>query len=525
LNNGNAPRPVWQGPSEKGDSRMMRVLQAGLGHLLWAGLVALSTASASGKVAVAQAAMRWVLDAVAWLLFAGTGSLAVSRFTKSGFRPLVLLSLVTVILATWDALRDTPLVVLGGGVVILIIWLKWRDEIVTPPPPDHKPGRKTKLASGWIRTIALDFGLVGFPGGQRMTRVSDRLDTGQFGRWIAAMITVMMLALVAGQGLAVGAGFIRTHFSRATAASAGDTGTGTTTTTRPSTTYPSQTASSKPTKTNTPNTTSATTTTTQPVERFPSYAELCYAEFGISGVGAPSPQRDYLHAAFEGSKALKRNGLGAVQAGCGEYAHPLKANPVIYMAVGICVHRDSGFYEKRSVAFADQSNFSIITGQPARFAIQLAEGGFLNAIPIQREVAAGDVIVLPTINGVYILSRPQRGQGVSQREDVGHCDEIPADNFAFSKSPPALLPLWAYVMMARKGTWAWPIVDTTERSPDRRFSFETITREGTTIVATAVCRSDFDCTLHMNHEDVPQIGSGSATADGILAYAPSPTSH
>lgn len=240
----------------------------------------------------------------------------------------------------------------------------------------------------------------------------------------------------------------------------------------------------------------------------PTYEMLCKA-FGRPGDPAPEPQRTRLE-----EQVVGRGGLGAIQAGCLENATVLPNGLGLWMAEGVCGD------ELRSLALAGPARGVIVLQEAARFARELAGEGVLLGLRERVAVATGDMVLIESMRGLYVLVRRESERGMPPVTEPRRCDEIQGENVKYTIVPPALVPLWL-ALIAVHG-WVWPIVDTTWSQAGDAFAFQRDGDDGPSIVGNAACVDDLKCTLFWASGVQTQVGGGSATAEQLLFVAPEP---
>jgi hypothetical protein len=385
------------------------------------------------------------------------------------------------------------------------------------PDENHTPIRLVALVSKAFHIVGSDFVAQGFTSGKAMRSAAADLAHGGFSTWIATAVTVLMTSLLVFGWPAFAAA---KHTIKTQGAQGQQNATTSTTTTNATT----------DTSTTTPTTTMATTistptdpaTTTQTPtdagEQKPTYATLCYATFGQSGSGAPGIIGLRIQGLFEGTKTLHMDGAGAVQGGCGEMAHPLKGNDAIYLSRGICIH-PSGTWEERSAGFADNSDEILIYGQAARFAISMRN--FLISLPVAVDVDKGDIVIYETTKGIFVLARPQRGQGDFPKDDPpSYCYQLHADNVRYATVVPGLLPLWAMSMRDHANQFVWPIDDTSGGTSGHSYALELISSNGQTTIAHAHCPTIRTCTMQMDGQDYSSTGLSNVSVGVLKSFVP-----
>jgi hypothetical protein len=210
-------------------------------------------------------------------------------------------------------------------------------------------------------------------------------------------------------------------------------------------------------------------------------------------------------------------GAGGVQGGCAQLAEPVPGSPDVFLAVGLCGGK------LRSLGIAGTDFAALLYQQAARWALGRARAGDVLAAYGRREIAAGDLYVVVTRGGVYILSRSQSGAGQPASDTAPRrCQDI-ADsnglNVPYVVVPPALIVPWLSVV-ERIG-WVWPVRDLAARS--RAYAFEKTEKHQMVVVAHATCASDRQCTLidptgrHVSTDD------GRLAVDTLLGLAPAPS--
>jgi hypothetical protein len=240
------------------------------------------------------------------------------------------------------------------------------------------------------------------------------------------------------------------------------------------------------------------------------YVDLCGSAID-PGQPAPSPRAAELRELWLGPA-----GLGATVAGCARAAVSVPGHPRVWYSVGAC----DGNIQSLGVSSPDARS-AILLQQAARFALRQAEGGVLLSSSSRTGVGKGDLYVVNTVHGSYVLVRSQVGAAGHARDESERCSPSLGQNVPYTTVPPAMAHLWLY--LANTVGWTWPTL-TTGSGPGRirRFSFRA-DAPSRTVVATGSCTSRNDCRIVVNGEAQHSTASALIGLEQILMLAPSAT--
>lgn len=253
-------------------------------------------------------------------------------------------------------------------------------------------------------------------------------------------------------------------------------------------------------------TSSGTRTTTTPAAA-PSelYADVCGTEV-TPGDGAPEPQSTALHDLWLGGHWSA--GVGAFIGGCAERAHRLPSGA--WYAIGRC----RGVVQSVGIAWEEVPP-RLLLGQAARFAhTWLADETLLDASP-RTAVRQGDLYVVDTVDGSYVLVRSQLTAGKGEPTGGGTCNSSKSTGARYETVVPGLVDSWLTVA---HDEWAWPLELARDASGNRRFAFRRPAPDDR-VIATATCTSDVACTTSYGGTILIRRSGSRVTADELRAAA------
>jgi hypothetical protein len=234
------------------------------------------------------------------------------------------------------------------------------------------------------------------------------------------------------------------------------------------------------------------------------------------GYGAPPAQAAEISALWLGG--MGQSGAGAVQAGCAEPAKQVAGQPGVYYATGVCQS------ELRSVGVAGpDGQAGLLYQQAARFAVHRAEAGQLTAATSRTRIGDGDLYVVSTNLGTFVLVRSQTAFGGTIQRDSGPwcARRVPSVNVKYVVVPPGLGSQWLD-LMGRLG-WVWPVDDASNAPPGTNFDFQ-IDNPTRAVVAHASCTTETACTMTSTAGSVAVEQGAAITLNDLLDYAPPPGS-
>jgi hypothetical protein len=199
------------------------------------------------------------------------------------------------------------------------------------------------------------------------------------------------------------------------------------------------------------------------------------------GRPSPSPNREQLAVVFKAA--------GSKAAGCPHPAEKVHDQEGVWYARSFCGP------ELRSVGVTSPDYGylpSILYQQAARFALARAKEGVLRGTSSRWSHEGGDLYVVDTSAGSFVLARRRASAEESGSSGSGSlpCHSYSAGNVPYTVLPPGLVELWLEVAATE---WVWPR-GVSESGSSRSFEFVPAypSRE---VVATATCVSDVQCTL------------------------------
>ncbi len=252
-------------------------------------------------------------------------------------------------------------------------------------------------------------------------------------------------------------------------------------------------------------TTDAAVPRTGPLQRAPmTYEAMCGASAPWSNVGS--------------SRSIARLretwlSYGAVIAGCPGPIHAASAGGEIVASVGI----SSSNGQVRSLGVADRNHGVLFVGRAAGVALDLTTGRSLRNVPSHLVVGGGDLYLVDTTQGTFVLVRrtaatPESREGAAEgTEEPSRASERP-----YVVVPPAGASLWMGEMRER-AEWLWP-EPSTANSANEGFDF--VNQKSVVMVHASCDRSSGACERSGDHLRYlgGQIG---VTAEELLRYAPS----
>jgi hypothetical protein len=239
------------------------------------------------------------------------------------------------------------------------------------------------------------------------------------------------------------------------------------------------------------------------------YEDLCGTAF-VPGEPAPAPQADALHALWLGGPG--RLGAGAFEAGCAQPATEVDGGRGVWIARGTC----GAELRSLGVATADGSA-ALLLQQAARFASREAQAGRLVGASDRIQVELGDLYVVTTVAGTYVLVRQRASAGsIDRRQPRRSCGEPTSENVRYTVLPPALAGLWLGLLRER---WVWPAVDRSRQAPGTSFVFfaDGVRQQ---VLARATCRGPLHCVLQAGGTTIASDGSAYVSAEEIRSLAP-----
>ena len=202
------------------------------------------------------------------------------------------------------------------------------------------------------------------------------------------------------------------------------------------------------------------------------------------GEPAPSPYREQLAGLFHAE--------GAEAAGCPNPARAVDGQQDVWYAKGFCGS------ELRSLAVtAPEYLPAILYQQAAEFADGRAADGVLLGASSRWPFRAGDLYVVNTTSGSYVLVRRRSSTGaVEAQGGSGSCDSYTTGNLPYTILPPGLVRLWLELV---ESEWVWP--QSAGRDGEAR-EFEFLhDYPDDEVVATASCPTEQWCTLSVGGEE------------------------
>lgn len=222
------------------------------------------------------------------------------------------------------------------------------------------------------------------------------------------------------------------------------------------------------------------------VESGPTFEELCPGQ-DPPGAPAPHPWRQQLYALWLGNESIE--GAGAIEAGCTEPAREANGRPGLWLVEGAC-----GSSLRALGLVARGRTPSLLYQQAAQFALAQEHAGTLRGASPRIDVGDGDLYLIDTAIGTYLLIRARKASGIVAPNRVPRrCEDYTSDNYPYLRTPPGLVRLW--LQMARK-EWVWPELDIGSDPSGHRFAF--LGNSGGGVVAHAYCSTDTHCVMEVN---------------------------
>lgn len=213
-----------------------------------------------------------------------------------------------------------------------------------------------------------------------------------------------------------------------------------------------------------------------------SWEDQCAAVY--DGSPAPSPNREELAYLFEAA--------GSEAAGCPGPAKKVAAQERVWYANSYC-----GSELRATGVTAPGYLPAILYQQAARFADARAREGVLLGASSRWRYQGGDLYVVNTTNGSFVLARRLASAGGTEAESGNlPCQSYVGGNVPYAVVPPGLLVLW---LELAETEWVWP-QSTGLVAGNRSFEF-VLAYPAEDIVATARCASDQQCVLSVDGEE------------------------
>jgi hypothetical protein len=233
------------------------------------------------------------------------------------------------------------------------------------------------------------------------------------------------------------------------------------------------------------------------------------------GTGADPARRAEMYAAVLGG--LGQDGIGGNETGCLTVAIQVAGHPDVWFAVGYC-----GADVRGLVAVGPQWPAAAVIQEAAQTAATFAASGELLGVSKRYRIGTGDLVVIATTDGLYLLIRPLLSNG---RVAVGKrwCDAFSDGNVAYTNVPPALLGLMIELeqFRAREGKdFLWPADDTSATSVGHDFTFHASGSAAS--VARASCADVSHCTLVYQGSRWQSGVTPSPSLDEVLDVMPPP---
>jgi hypothetical protein len=237
----------------------------------------------------------------------------------------------------------------------------------------------------------------------------------------------------------------------------------------------------------------------------PTYQQLCGAWPPASPVAGDAS--DALYDAW-----VERAGApGAVFAGCADPIQPVPRVANTWYAEGRC----DGELRGLGVVSAT-GDAAVVLYAAARLAEQFAIEGTLLRVEGRRDLGDGDMVVITTTKGSWMLIRATKGGEESSSADVGRCEGAAESGEPYVVLPPAAAH--AFIgFIARTHTWAWP-TELTRHGSGHRYSLRANASAPASEIGGLSCASDSAC----RDTGVPDaVGPTQFAADDIAPLAPS----
>jgi hypothetical protein len=200
------------------------------------------------------------------------------------------------------------------------------------------------------------------------------------------------------------------------------------------------------------------------------------------GEPAPQPWASELYGLWYGSAGVE--GVGNVIAGCPQPAEPEPGQPGVWLVRGRC----AGALQGLAVA-SSHGDPAMLLQEAARVGLGLADEGILLSASPRTRIGEGDLHVLQTVRGSYVLVRAKRSAGRT-RADAGveRCGAFADRNVRYTVAPPGLIGIWLQIA---ERDWVWPVSDSSAGGSRQDFAF--IDAESGGLVASAHCTGDLAC--------------------------------
>ncbi len=195
-----------------------------------------------------------------------------------------------------------------------------------------------------------------------------------------------------------------------------------------------------------------------------SYATRC-GRGSRPGRGAPASIAGRLYDLWLGPA-----GVGGRVGGCAERARQVRSGAGAWYVVG----RRDGVLQSVGVAGADGSS-ALLLGDAARVALTRALDGTLERASARARVKGGDLQIVDTTTGSFVLVRAEIGSGTRAR---------------YTLVPPGLVGVW--LAAVRNAGWVWPV---SESSDAGVFRFRT---DAGTAVGAARCADAIQCAARIH---------------------------
>ena len=163
---------------------------------------------------------------------------------------------------------------------------------------------------------------------------------------------------------------------------------------------------------------------------------------------------------------------------------------------------------------------ALLLQQPARFAYARLLDGTLVWATSRVRVGTGDLYLVDTESGTYVLVRSQSSSGaVDPSANSSSCGALTNENVSYAILPPALVGRW--LALVRERGWNWPTKDNSLPDSDSSFVF-VANAAGGTVIARGTCRSPTDCDLLVRGKAIDAPPGAHIILDDVLQYAPAP---
>ncbi len=255
-------------------------------------------------------------------------------------------------------------------------------------------------------------------------------------------------------------------------------------------------------------------TSTPPPTPSPSqdYAQQCGTDV-VPGDDAddeiPTARRQELHDLWLGGPTA--DGLGADVAGCAGLAKPLFARPDAWYAVGTC----DGHVQSLGLSEPGTPP-AILLQRVAEFALDKATSGALLGASRRANVTTGDLQIVNTTTGPYVLVRADVAAGGTSGDAT--CGASSSANVAYTVVPPGLLRRWL-TYVAQHG-WVWPVFAGSRGDGTKLYAMHADSPDRKLLV-TATCDTDWSCAIPPDEPSTSMVGmSHPASLAEVLAHAP-----